>query len=50
MGYQCSFEYEGPKPEDILPRIRMHMKYAHQVQELTPEQTEKIKSHFKTVE
>ena len=50
LGYQCSFEYEGPKPEDILPRIKMHMKYAHQIQELSPEEIEKVKSKFKTVE
>ncbi|MCL4341041.1 MAG: DUF1059 domain-containing protein [Candidatus Thermoplasmatota archaeon] len=48
LGYTCSFESEGARQEDLLPRIKMHMKYAHQIQELKPEELEKIKSNFKS--
>jgi predicted small metal-binding protein len=48
LGYTCSFESEGPKTEDLIPRIKMHMKYAHQIQELKPEELEKIKANFKS--
>ncbi|GGM79345.1 hypothetical protein GCM10007108_16990 [Thermogymnomonas acidicola] len=45
-GRECSFEYDAGKPEDLLPRIRMHERYAHGHYEIPEDLMAKIKSAF----
>jgi predicted small metal-binding protein len=50
IGYDCSFEFEATEKKDLLPRIRIHSKYAHQVFELPPEMEQKIEAVIKQSE
>ncbi|HLH86390.1 MAG TPA: DUF1059 domain-containing protein [Thermoplasmataceae archaeon] len=50
IGNQCSFETEAGKPEDLMPRIRMHAKYAHGIYELSEDLQNKIKGAIKQVD
>ncbi len=47
MGYDCSFEYRAAEKKDLLPRIRIHAKYAHNIFEMSQEQLQKVESVIK---
>ncbi|MCL5802888.1 MAG: DUF1059 domain-containing protein [Thermoplasmataceae archaeon] len=42
IGYQCSFETNAATEKDILPKIKMHHKYAHGFKEIPDDVMEKI--------
>ncbi len=44
IGNDCSFEYEANEKKDLLPRIRIHCRYAHNVFEMKPELEQKVES------
>ncbi len=47
IGYDCSFEYEAQEKKDLMPRIRIHCRYAHNVFEMKPEQEKQIEDSIK---
>ena len=47
LGYECSFEYEAKERKDLMPRIKIHYKYAHNVFEMQPDLEKKIDSAIK---
>ncbi|MCL5439685.1 MAG: DUF1059 domain-containing protein [Candidatus Thermoplasmatota archaeon] len=47
LGYDCSFEYEAKERKDLMPRIKIHYKYAHNVFEMKPDLEQKIDGAIK---
>lgn len=47
LGYDCSFEYEAKERKDLMPRVKIHFKYAHNVFEMAPELEKKIDGAIK---
>lgn len=48
IGYnECSFEYEAEERKDLMPRVRIHCRYAHNVFEMKPEQEKQIEESIK---
>lgn len=47
IGYDCSFEYEADVQKDLLPRIKIHAKYAHNIFEMSEDQIKKVESVIK---
>lgn len=47
LGYDCSFEYEAEVQKDLLPRIKIHAKYAHNIFEMSEEQIKNVESVIK---
>ncbi|MCL5437741.1 MAG: DUF1059 domain-containing protein [Candidatus Thermoplasmatota archaeon] len=42
IGYDCSFEFRAKEKKDLLPRIKIHTKYAHNVFEMSPDMIKKV--------
>ncbi len=47
LGNDCSFEYEAEIKKDLLPRIKIHAKYAHNIFEMSEEQLKQVESVIK---
>lgn len=47
LGYDCSFEYEAEEKKDLIPRIKIHAKYAHNIFEMSDDQLNKVDSVIK---
>ena len=47
IGNDCSFHYEAAQKKDLMPRIRIHCRYAHNVFEMKPELEQKINESIK---
>ncbi len=47
IGYDCSFEFKAQLKKDLLPRIRIHTKYAHNIFEMSPEMQKKVEDASK---
>ncbi|MEM0158375.1 MAG: DUF1059 domain-containing protein [Thermoplasmataceae archaeon] len=50
IGNKCSFETEAGKADDLMPRIKMHAKYAHGIYEISEDLQNKIKAAIKQVD
>ncbi|MCL4314206.1 MAG: DUF1059 domain-containing protein [Candidatus Thermoplasmatota archaeon] len=44
VGYSCSYELDQGQLKDMMPSIKIHMKYAHQIWEMTKDLEDKINS------
>ncbi|MFG1519522.1 MAG: DUF1059 domain-containing protein [Thermoplasmataceae archaeon] len=49
IGYDCSFEFEAAEKKDLMPRIRIHTRYAHQIFEMKEEMIKKIEAAIKEI-
>jgi predicted small metal-binding protein len=47
IGYDCSFEFKAQMEKDLMPRIRIHARYAHNIFEMSPEMEKKVQGSFK---
>lgn len=46
-GYECSYEVEGATQEELVPKIKIHAKYAHNMFEVPEDKLEKFKTAIK---
>ena len=46
-GYQCSYEVEGNSHEEIIPKRRIHARYAHNLFEINDDQMKKFQEAIK---
>lgn len=50
IGYDCGFEFEAHARDDLLPRIAIHSKYAHNIYEMPDDMKKKIQDAIKQIE
>ncbi|MCL5441082.1 MAG: DUF1059 domain-containing protein [Candidatus Thermoplasmatota archaeon] len=50
IGYDCGFEFSAHAREDLMPRIRIHSRYAHNIYEMSEETTKKIEAAIKQID
>ena len=46
-GYQCSYEVEGNDPKEIIPKIKIHARYAHNLFEIPDDKMSAFESAIK---
>lgn len=49
VGMNCDFEARGNTDEEILQKAAAHARSEHQINEMTPELTARVKSAIRTV-
>ncbi|MCL5800532.1 MAG: DUF1059 domain-containing protein [Candidatus Thermoplasmatota archaeon] len=49
VGYACSYELDQALRKDMMPSIRIHMKYAHQVWQMPEDLEKKINDAIKEI-
>ncbi len=50
IGYDCGFEFSAHSRDDLMPRIRIHSRYAHNIYEMTDEMKNKIEAAIKQID
>ena len=46
-GYQCSYEVEGNSPDEVIPKVKIHAKYAHNLFEIPDEKMKQFQAAVK---
>ncbi len=46
-GYKCSYEVDGATSEELIPKIKIHARYAHNLFEVSENTLVKFKSAIK---
>jgi len=50
IGYDCGFEFSAHSRDDLMPRIRIHSRYAHNIYEMTDEMKNKVEAAIKQID
>ncbi|QRF76360.1 hypothetical protein Thermo_01881 [Thermoplasmatales archaeon] len=50
VGYDCGFEFSAHSRDDLMPRIRIHSRYAHNIYEMTDEMKKKVEEAIKQID
>lgn len=46
-GFECSYEVDGATKEELVPKIKIHAKYAHNMFEVPENTLDKFKAAIK---